>query len=102
MTILNIYSEISASLVLSIFLALIGGFFLLYAAIEEVRAFTVIGACLLAFGVAFGVFFVPTYQYYEVIVDNISQIDFNKFEIISQRGDIFVLKDLESVKYLWR
>lgn len=102
MTILNVYCEASVLLVLSILPVVAGLVLLFLGGIEGNKGMLVVGALFFLFGAVFGLFFVPTYQYYEAIVDNISQIDFKKFEIVSQRGEIFVLKDLESVKYLWR
>ena len=102
MTILNVYSEISALIILSI-LPIIAGLIILFCgAVDDNKEMLVVGALFFLFGAVFGLRYVATFQCYEVIVENISQIDFKKFEIVSQRGEIYILKDLESIKYLWR
>jgi hypothetical protein len=100
MEILNTYYELSglshALFLLSVLLLFIGGVWIWYVFQENASLINKVSSIVfvtIAFSIMVSVNFIEKDEYHEIIIRDIDKFDFEKYEIIEQKGRIFVVKE---------
>ena len=93
MTILNTYQEQLPTVMIPILFTVLGVvLFALYMVDKKIQ-FLLVGVISLSLGVLSFINLELTETRYEVIVDNFSDIDLDKYEVIESRGEILTVRD---------